>query len=165
MKRLYLLRHAKSSWENIQLKDFDRPLANRGEADIPRMVRFFNDHFSVPDKIIASPATRTTATASAFAEGISYHGQIEFISDIYEAHHLNLVEIVQNLPENAQSTLMVGHNPGVTNLAAYLSTGFITENIPTCGLVVLDFNSQYWHNISEAQGRLVRYMYPKGINI
>lgn len=163
MKRLYILRHAKSSWDNPELKDFDRPLNERGIAAIPKMVGFFNNHFTPPDKIIASPAARTTATASTFAEGIGYQSMIDYASDIYEAHYLNLLELVQNLPENVQSVMLVGHNPGFTNLANHLSARFVTDNVPTCGLVVLDFNSQYWHNINEAQGELVRFASPKGV--
>lgn len=163
MKTLYLLRHAKSSWKDQNLKDFDRPLNERGEENAPAMAKYFSTAFTTPDKIIASPAARTTATASLFAMGVGYEGEIEYNSAIYEAHYLNLLEVVQNIPDNIQSAMLVGHNPGMTNLANYLSSSFVTDNVPTCGLVALKFNAQYWHNLAEAQGELMRFIYPKGL--
>lgn len=161
MKTLYLLRHAKSSRDNPNLRDFDRPLNERGEEDAPAMAKYFSGIFSSPDKMIASPAARTTATASLFAMGIGYEGNIEYNSSIYEAHYLNLLEVVQAIANNVQSAMLVGHNPGMTNLANYLSAGFVTDNVPTCGLVALNFNVPHWHHLSEAQGELIRFISPK----
>lgn len=164
MKTLYLLRHAKSSWENPTTKDFDRPLNQRGEQDVPIMANYFSGLFACPDKIIASPATRTKATASLFAMGIDYEKQIEYNSDIYEAHYLNLLEIIQAIPDSEESAMLVGHNPGITNLANYLSNSHVTDNVPTCGLVALNFNLPYWHHINEAHGELIRFIYPKALS-
>ncbi len=161
MKRLYLLRHAKSSWQDETIKDFDRPLNERGQAAVPVMAGYFRNHYECPDLIIASAAQRTKTTATKFAMAIGYDKQVQLESNIYQAHYLNLLEFIQHQPANINRLMVVGHNPGMMQLANYLSHRHVTDKLPTCGLVVLDFEVTYWHQITQAQGQLVAYDYPK----
>jgi phosphohistidine phosphatase len=110
MRTLYIARHAKSSWTDPQLADFERPLNERGLAAAPFMGKFMRDSGHVPDKIVSSPATRARQTAELFKEGGSFTPEIEFDGRIYEASPRAWREIVSELPDSAKDVMLVGHN-------------------------------------------------------
>ncbi len=160
-KRVYLLRHAKSSWKDPLLEDFERPLNKRGKHDAPLLGKRLLSSHVLPDLVVSSPAKRAAATAKIIAKEIGYpKKQIVYESAIYEADAATLLALLHRLENNVQQVLVCGHNPGLTMLAEYLG-GILIENIPTCGIVCIDFAVDVWQEIGEGQGTLVFFDYPK----
>ena len=166
MKKLFLLRHAKSSRDYTELTDFERPLNIRGRTDAPEMGRYMNENNIKPDKILSSPASRAITTARMVADVLKYPlNKIQIKEDMYEAWTENLVEVVKNINPDHVSALMVGHNPGLQLLADHVA-GFPYENLPTCGLVGIDLMIDNWADIHEKCGKITFFHYPKkGKNI
>jgi len=159
MKNLILLRHAKSSWKDTSLDDFDRPLNNRGKCDAPKMAdRVAREKIQI-DLIISSSALRTSDTAKIFAEIIGYKSRIIFDDNLYEASYKKILDLINLIEDKYKGVLLVCHNPGITNLANYLSDHFI-DTIPTTGIVGLSFNCS-WKELNENSCSLLFYDYPK----
>ncbi len=160
MKTLYLGRHAKSSWKNMELADIDRPLNKRGKRDAPFMGKLLADKGIKPDLIISSPAKRAVATAKVIASEINYpEEEIIFDENIYEATGRGLLEIISGTEEKYNSIMLFGHNPGLTVLNNNLSDHFI-DNIPTCGVVALEFKTS-WNEIELKSAGFIFFEYPK----
>ena len=160
MKHLYLVRHAKSSWDEPGLSDFDRPLNKRGKKDAPLMGEIIAGKKIKPEIIISSPAQRARKTALAFAEAFGIKkNEIIFDEKVYEASPADLMEIIQNINDDVKSVMLFGHNPGLTNLSNSLSKKNI-DNIPTCGIVALKINAS-WKNLSQSPVELEFFEYPK----
>ena len=161
MKRLYLIRHAKSSWAEPGLRDFDRPLNNRGKLDAPFMGKRLADQGIRPDLMLASPAKRARKTAKCIAEAVSYPAkEIVFIDAIYEAAVADLFGIVGQAPDDVDVLFLVGHNYAITDLAESL-TGQSLGNIPTGGIAGIEFAVSAWSEIALGSGRLLFLDYPK----
>ncbi len=159
-KRLYIVRHAKSSWDDPELDDFDRPLNSRGKKDAPFMGKILAEQQVHPDLIVSSPAKRAMKTAKLLAKKLGYPQKaIQKEEKLYEAATLTLVEILKKLADDYDKVMIIGHNPGLTNLANYLSGHYI-ENIPTSGVFVIDFDIDSWQNISQ-DGIFAGFEYPK----
>ena len=158
---LILVRHAKSSWDQAGLADFDRPLNPRGEKNAPEMgKRLAKSGFTV-DKIVSSPATRAITTAKLIAEEIDYDtNQISKKPDIYEAGLNTLISIVTSLNSEDRSVMLVGHNPGFTYLCNYLCNAQI-DNMPTCSIAKIRFENDHWDSITEHSGELIDFDFPK----
>lgn len=160
MKILILVRHAKSSWKDISLNDFDRPLNKRGKHDAPFMGKLLAEKNLIPDLIISSPAIRASSTAKIIAEKLDYqNGEIIWDENLYEASANDVLNIINEIDKNIKVLLIVGHNPGLSNISNYLSKSFI-NNIPTCGTVVFSFEKN-WGEISQNDGELILSEYPK----
>jgi phosphohistidine phosphatase len=159
MKKLILLRHAKSSWKDTSLDDFDRPLNRRGKKGAPIMADKLSMRKIKIDLIISSPAKRTTETAKIFANILGYQSEIIFNDKLYEASYNEILEVINLIDDKYQNVLLVCHNPGITDLANYISNYFI-ENISTSGIVGLSTNNS-WKNINENGSTLLFYDYPK----
>jgi len=160
MKELILIRHAKSSWKHPELSDIDRPLNKRGQRDAPVMGEILAKKNVSPDLIISSPAERAKTTSITIAEIINYPvDKIKFVKSIYEASLFDLLTVIRNIDGNTESVMMFGHNPGFTMLNNYLTNRYI-DNIPTCGIVSISFNSG-WKDIEEGSGKLNYFIYPK----
>ena len=161
MKRLYLIRHAKSSWAEPGLRDFDRPLNNRGKLDAPFMGMRLADQGIRPDLMLASPAKRARKTAKCIAEAVAYPAkEIVFIDAIYEAAVADLFGIVGQAPDDVGVLFLVGHNYAITDLAESL-TGQSLGNIPTGGIAGIEFAVSAWSEIALGSGRLLFLDYPK----
>ena len=159
MRKLILLRHAKSSWKDTSLDDFDRPLNRRGKKDAPIMADKLSMRKIKIDLIISSPAKRTTETVKIFANILGYHSEIIFNGKLYEASYNEILEVINLIDDKYQNVLLVCHNPGITDLANYISNYFI-ENISTSGIVGLSTNNS-WKNINENGCTLLFYDYPQ----
>ena len=159
MRKLILLRHAKSSWKDTSLDDFDRPLNRRGKKDAPIMADKLSMRKIKIDLIISSPAKRTTETVKIFANILGYQSEIIFNDKLYEASYKEILKVINLIDDKYQNVLLVCHNPGITDLANYISNYFI-ENISTSGMVGLSTSSS-WKNISENGCTLLFYDYPK----
>jgi phosphohistidine phosphatase len=161
MKTLILVRHAKSSWKDHDLKDFDRPLNERGKRDAPFMGALIKEKGILPDVLISSPAKRAITTAGLFAKKLSI-AKNEIIENekIYEASAGELIDIINAIDDTKSSAMIFGHNPGLTMVANYLSDKRI-DNIPTCGMVVITFEENSWKSIQIGSGKLIEFEYPK----
>jgi len=158
-KQLLLVRHGKSDWANLDLKDFDRPLNKRGKENAPEMAeRLINKGFKF-DLMVSSPAKRAKSTAKFFAEAYQID-DIQYEESIYEANTNTLLNVVNSLNDEAYTVIMFGHNPGFTDLANELS-GADIANIPTAGMVSISFPFDSWKMVSRGTGDLVFFDYPK----
>ena len=166
MKILYLLRHAKSSWSNMELPDFQRPLNRRGKKDAPLMGKVLAAKKIKIDLMVSSSAKRAKKTAKKLAKQIVYPKEkIVFNQDIYEAHIADLLNVIHQVPNEINSLMLVGHNPTFTDLANLLCSDFHTENIPTAGVLAISFPCENWLEIEENTGNFLFFEYPKKHNI
>jgi len=160
MKTLYLVRHAKSSWKHPELSDFERPLNKRGKNDAPFMGKMLYDKGINPELIISSPAKRASSTAKIIASELNYDKEkIIFDKNIYEGTGRRLLEIISEIKEKYNFVMLFGHNPGLTVLSNNLSDRFI-DNIPTSGVVALEFNTS-WKEIELNSAGFLFFEYPK----
>jgi len=159
VKTLLLMRHAKSNWDDASLRDFDRPLAERGRRDAPRMARALVALDSAPDFIVSSPAARARETIEAVIREGELTAPLEFNEGIYDASPGVLMRIVQRLPDEHRRVLMVGHNPGFEDLLARLSGE--RGRMPTAAIACIEFQVDRWDDIEDGQGKLVWLLTPK----
>jgi phosphohistidine phosphatase len=161
MKTLYLLRHAKSSWNYPELDDFERPLNKRGRGDLPVMAKVIKHHGIKPDLIISSPALRASFTALNIIQmaGIP-ENLLSYDNLIYEASTSMLLNIIKGTSAKVNTLMIVGHNPGLTTLANYLSDKYV-DNIPTCGLFALKIDIKQWQELYEKSATFLFFEYPK----
>ena len=161
MKRLSLLRHAKSSWDTPGA-DRDRPLNHRGERDAPRMGVRLKARQLRPSLILTSPAARATATARSIANALGY--PTEFIQreeQLYLASAGAILNIVAAQEDTFNDLLLVGHNPGMTDVINELIPDFELDNLPTAGIVSIDCAVDTWNQPIRGKGELVFFDYPK----
>lgn len=161
MKNLILIRHAKSSWDDPALDDRDRPLNGRGKRDAPLMGTVLKARALSPDRMIASPARRAFKTAKLIAKEIGFPiADIALDTRIYLAEAKVLLELVQQLPDEAGQVVLFGHNPGFTDLLNLLTEAGI-GNVPTCGVASIEFAVDAWSAVCPGAGRLRFFDYPK----
>ena len=160
MKELILIRHAKSSWSNPLLEDFERPLNKRGAKNAPFMAKILKQKELNPDLIISSPSKRTKDTLDFFIKEFNYKDEIIFKESIYEAPFENLLKVVKNIDDKHKTIFLFGHNPGFNDLADFL-LGRFEDNIPTCGVLKINFDTNYWKNISKDNSKLIFFNFPK----
>ena len=159
MKTLLLLRHAKSSWDEPNLRDFDRPLAKRGKRDAPRMGEALRERGPLPDFVLCSPAQRARSTMKAFIKAAGIEAEPQFEEGIYEASSAELISIARRLPDSSACALMVGHNPGFEDLLSRLTGS--SERMTTAALACIGFDIERWEDIEDGQGKLAWLLTPK----
>ena len=145
MKTLFILRHAKSSWDNADLADFARPLNNRGLESAPLVGDMIRSNKFQIDTIISSPAERAERTAILVKEAAQIKADIQFDDRVYEASPRQLLQIASELDDSIQSAMIVGHNPGLEGLLKMLTKEI--ESMPTAALAVVDLNIDKWKQI------------------
>ena len=165
MKTLIILRHGKSSWDDHRLRDFDRPLKNKGRRRTQLIADYLKQHDVVPQIIVSSPAVRAIDTARIAANGLGYN-QSEIIQNesLYFVSTEKYFEAVYATPDNVQTMMIVGHNPMITDFC----NTFIehpVDNIPTSGLCVVSFDAQQWQDIHKAKHQLLHLVFPKKLEI
>ncbi len=167
MKRLVVLRHAKSDWP-VGVADRDRPLGRRGQRDAPAAGRWIAEHVGVPDAVWCSPARRTKETWELLAAQLGGTPPVEFDERIYEASVSDLVEVLRETAKGSSSVLLVGHNPGVQELVLALAGGQRSEvqmlaetKFPTSGVALLDVNGP-WRELTAGSARLADFAVPRG---
>jgi phosphohistidine phosphatase len=160
MKILILVRHAKSSWKDISLDDFDRPLNKRGKRDAPLIGKLLAGKKLLPDLIISSPANRASSTAKIISKKVNYPNEkIIWNENLYEASANEILKIINVVDEMNNVLLLVAHNPGLTNFSNYLANN-VVSNIPTCGVVAISLGKK-WKEITRDDGKLLFIEYPK----
>ena len=161
MKTLYLVRHAKSSWEHSLQSDFERPLNERGLQAAPLVARRLKEKNIRPALIVTSPANRAQTTAEIFADILEYPGEkIVQNMAIYTANAETLLQIMRSLPENSNSAMLFGHNPAMTEFSNFL-TGENLDNLVTCGVLCIEMNEISWGDACKGSGKRIWYDYPK----
>jgi phosphohistidine phosphatase len=165
MKTIFLIRHAKSDWGNMGLRDFDRPLSERGLRDAPRMSAFLASQGVEPDILISSPANRAQTTAGYFADAFGIpKNHIDLRREIYEAEVADINKIVQDLEDNLNIICLFGHNPTFTHFANQFTDDYI-DNISTCGIVQIEANVTHWTDFNEKHGKVVNKWFPKQLKV
>lgn len=159
MKTLYILRHAKSSWDDMEMSDFDRPLNERGRKAAPFMGELMAEKGLEPYVILSSPAKRAKSTAQMVKSAGKFDAEIWYEDRIYEASPRALSEVVSETDDAYKSLMVVGHNPGIEGFIRYL-TGKL-EPMPTAALAVIDLNIDSWDLINEGRGELKKIFRPK----
>jgi phosphohistidine phosphatase len=159
VKTLLLLRHAKSSWDDPQLRDFDRPLAARGKRDAPRIGEALRERGPAPDLIISSPAARARETTEAVIDSANLTPGPVFDESIYGASSGELMRIIRRLPVESSCALLVGHNPGFEDTVSRL-TG-VQEAMPTAALACIEFPVERWEDVEDEHGKLLWLLTPK----
>ena len=161
MKILTLVRHAKSSWKDASLRDRERPLNKRGQRDAPIMGKRLHEHGIRPSLIVSSPANRAWTTAKIFAKELSY--PVEFLQrddNLYLASVDRILDVIVSQDEGFNSLMIVGHNPGFTDFANFLSPG-LTHNLPTAGVVSVSIDQDHWNLYEQPETELLVHDWPK----
>ena len=160
MKKVYFIRHAKSSWDDPGLSDIERPLNKRGLRDGPFMSKMLKGKGIQPDKLISSPANRAFTTATFFAKELNIPEQAIVVrKEIYHAYPEEVLNIIRNLSDADNVILLFGHNPCFTSLANQFSDEYI-PNVPTCGIVKVEADVERWSDF-ETDGKLEAFYFPK----
>jgi len=164
MKTILLLRHAKSSWSNPGLDDFDRPLAERGLKDAPRMGKFLKKIGYKPDYLVSSPAQRARETSLLCLEGMKNDKSIiKWDENLYFGLPRKYVEAIQKTPDNCDLMMIVGHNPLMESTASILSDSSESSafRMPTAGLICLESYALHWKNIKPGTCQVKWMIIPK----
>ena len=160
MKTLLVLRHAKSSWNDPALDDHERPLNKRGRRDGPRMGELMRESGLIPDVVISSDAVRARLTAEAVAEAARFTGEILLDPNLYMACPTDILSLLRTVQENAETVMIVGHNPGLEELVEQL-TGE-RQDLPTAALAQIVLPIDQWRNLKlSTRGALLGHWRPK----
>lgn len=158
-RTLVLVRHGKSSWDEGDLPDRARPLAERGRRDAPMMGGRLAREGVTPDLILSSPACRAQETARLLADGLQYRGEIALDERMYEGDVRTLLTLIGGLADDKKCVMLVGHDPEFTALAHHFSRGI--TRMPTCALARFDFEGRAWSAIPHLIPTRVWFDYPK----
>lgn len=163
MKKLLVMRHAKSSWDDAALADFERPLNDRGLLAAPFMGEVLRREGLVPDALVASPAVRSAQTAEAVSSAGGFDGGIIFEEGIYEASPNALRQAVAAIDDTASTAMLIGHNPGIEGFIQYL-TGEV-EPMPTAAIAVISLDVNTWAEATGGCGRVETVFRPKDLMV
>lgn len=170
-----LLRHAKSAWDRADLADSARPLSKRGERSAPLMGQVMVDEGYLPDRILCSTAKRATQTAKLVIGAFKHKPDVKEMDELYMATPREILWTISEQSDDANSVLVVGHNPGLGDLVDWLITDGDTEDIarlrdkfPTAALAVIDLPIDHWRDLHDTavgnwSGRLVRFAVPRDL--
>ena len=158
MKRIFFIRHAKSSWADYKLADIDRPLNKRGHRDAPFMAEKLSAIIPVVDVTICSPARRAQETFTYFGNHIKSE-QTQTLNQVYHASHETLLDVLHNIDPSFETALIFGHNPGFTMIYDHFATKFL-DNLPTCGIFELRIDTT-WANADTTNTTVGLLIYPK----
>lgn len=161
MKTIYIVRHAKSSWGDMNLADIDRPLNKRGKRDAPFMGDTCKSKGYIPDQIISSNANRAATTAQIFCKSLGLDkSKLLYEESLYHAPEDTYIDVCFGLDDEINAVMMFGHNPGITYLANSVSKEYI-DNVPTCGVLVIHASIEKWTDLDFSKCKLVDFLYPK----
>ena len=162
MKRLLVIRHAKSDWDSLSDSDFERPLNNRGLSDAPKMGLHLKEVALFPDLIISSGAKRAITTAKSIARSMDYKNEIIVDNKIYNASSHEIISVINKIDEQYDTVFLFGHNPGVSNLINELTSEWV--NLKTCCVVELEIVVDKWSHISNETAIFKQYYSPKTLS-
>lgn len=163
MKTLLLIRHAKSSWDDAGISDFDRPLNDRGKKDAPRMAERLHERGIRIDAFISSPAKRARKTAEHFVKQYKKDEEdIIFKTELYMAGEEAFNEVLTKMDNRYDCVAIFSHNPGLTDFANTLTDATI-DNIPTSGIFAVSIDTEKWSKFKEAKKQFLFFDYPKAM--
>ena len=170
MTLLAVLRHAKSSWDDPSLKDFDRPLNERGRKAARQMGRELKQRRVRLDHVIASPALRVRETIDGVAKGYGDRWDVQFEPQIYEAGVEGLFRLVRSIPEHFHAPVLIGHNPTVQQLVLKLTRddekglrGKVAAKYPTAALALIELPAPRWDEVQPESGTIVELILPRDL--
>ena len=170
MKTIFLLRHAKSSWDDNSLADHDRPLSQRGRGAAPRIGAYMRGAGCQPDLVLCSTAKRTRQTLQAVLSELGVEPAVEFDEELYLAAPGEMLDLVRSVPDTVEAVLLVGHNPGTGMLAADLSGFGLAESLnlmrakfPTTALAIIELNVDRWKDTVSGCGTLREFIRPRDL--
>jgi len=162
MKTLLVARHAKSSWDNDNLSDFQRPLNKRGLRVAPSMGKYLAENDLLPDVILCSTAKRAEETGNLYVEHSDYQGELQFESEFYLAPASTYIERLALLPNEIEKAMVIGHNPGLEGLVSRLTGQGAT--MPTAAIAIIELQVDYWSNVNgDTRGELTQFLAPKDL--
>ncbi|MBC7885937.1 MAG: histidine phosphatase family protein [Saprospiraceae bacterium] len=157
MKKVIIIRHAKSSWNDFNLSDFDRPLDSRGLRDAPLMAERLKKAGHIPQILISSNALRAKTTANYFSTVFDL--DVRLVPSLYHGQPDDYLNVITELEEDIKTVALFGHNPGITYIANLIKPG-CTDNIPTCGIIVATLSDMMWEEADWNKMTLTELMYP-----
>ncbi len=161
-RRLFMIRHAKSSWVNPLQSDFDRPLNDRGEHDAPMMGKRLKELGIAPGLIISSTAKRAQQTAKKIAKETGYDTDaIKWYEKLYHCIPAVFEEVLYEVDDNIKTVFIVAHNPGITEFVNELSPEFDIDNMPTCGIAGIEFFAEQWNEFNRIEKKVILFEHPK----
>jgi phosphohistidine phosphatase len=161
MKTLLLIRHAKSSWEQPDLSDFDRPLNERGKKDAPEMAKRVKEKGIEIDHLLSSTAKRAKKTAKYFAEEFGFKKEdIKLVEELYGATQSEFLQAVKDIDDKYKTVALFSHNPGITDFASSL-TNVRIDDMPTCAVFALQIETDSWKDFQNAEKNFLFFDYPK----
>jgi phosphohistidine phosphatase len=168
MRRVYLLRHAKSSWKDGSLADRERPLAGRGRKAARAMAGHLEDEGIRPDLVLCSPARRTRETLERIEDALGDGIEARFEDALYGATEATLLRCLNALPDEVDSVMLIGHNPGLEDLALALASegaelARLREKFPTAALATIDLPADRWSAVERGRGELVAFVRPRDL--
>lgn len=163
MKTLLLIRHAKSSWNDVTLPDFERPLNERGKHDAPLMAKKVKDKKIEIDAFVSSPAKRAKKTAEIFMDEFDAKmKKLILIPSLYEATVEKFYDAVENLKDKNETVALFAHNPGITDFINSLECTPVYD-MPTCAVYAIKIKTKTWKEFREAKKEFLFFEYPKNI--
>ena len=167
-KVLYLMRHAKSDWDDPELPDRERPLAPRGVLASREMVKRLKKAGVVPSVVLCSPALRARQTLDLIAPALGKHVDVKYDEGIYGASSTDIVKRLGKLPDSVRSVMVLGHNPTTQELAITLARsgadiGRMRQKFPTAALAMLRIDKKGWKHLEPGCAELVGLLAPKGL--
>ena len=163
MKEIYILRHAKSSWDNSNLSDFERPLADRGISDAKKMSKFLKDMNIKIDKVLCSNAIRAKETFDLTADGFNFEiDKATYLDKLYFGDTTTIIQDLRELDESLNNILIVGHNPTLHYLVEILTNESINR-FTTCNLATISHDGE-WVSLNSQQCSLKSLIRPKELN-
>lgn len=170
MRTLYLLRHAKSSWNDDSADDFDRALAPRGVDAASRVARYMKDEGWIPDAVLCSAARRAVETLELITPVLGLDGAARIDRNLYLAEPEIMLQRIRGVEDTAASVLMIGHNPGAEQLARRLcgdgrakAMRRLRKKYPTAALAVITFPTDSWTQVADGTGYLEAFVRPKDV--
>lgn len=162
MKTLILVRHAKSSWDDVNLPDFDRPLNKRGKEDAKKMAERLHKKLRTLDAIVSSPAKRAKKTAESFAETFDIKEEdILFNPALYHAAGSDFFEVIEELSNKLNTVAVFSHNPGITYFVNELIADINIDNVPTTGIFAVKMDIKKWIDFKNTERQFLFFDYPK----
>ena len=161
MKDLLLMRHAKSSWKDDKLADFERPLNDRGRKAAALIGRYIAQENISIDLVVSSPAVRARQTIEHVLRAAKKSVELRFDQLIYEATSMRLLEVISQVEDERKSVLLVGHNPGMEELLGTLVGG--EQHMPTASLAIVSLQSKKWDKVSGSKADLTAFIKAKDL--
>lgn len=162
MKTLYLIRHAKSSWGDFSLPDFERPLNERGKKDAPEMAKRLLNKKVIIDAFVSSPAKRAKKTCRLFCAEYEFNEEkIIFIDQLYNASVETFFKVAESLEDKYDRVAVFSHNPGITDFVNRLCKDVMIDEMPTCAIFAVEIATESWKDFRNAEKKFLFFDYPK----